>query len=109
MGSGNTILIISNEEMNYIMKITQALEDSDILLKGITKTTKNETKEQKGWFLSRLLATLGANSYGQNVILFGVDMSFTIHIDNKKGHMNIKNRSNTRITTYFNCRKNVFY
>ena len=34
--------------MNYIMKITQALEDSDILLKGITKTTKNETKEQKG-------------------------------------------------------------
>ena len=66
-------------------------------------------KNKKDDFLSRLLATLGANSYGQNVILFGVDMSFTIHIDNKKGHMNIKNRSNTRITTYFNCRKNVFY
>ena len=47
-GSGTTTLIISNEEMNGITKIVQALEDSDILLKGITKTIKNETKEQKG-------------------------------------------------------------
>ena len=46
-GSGNTTLIISNEEMNDIMKIVQALEDSDILLKGVTKIIKNETKEQK--------------------------------------------------------------
>ena len=45
LGSGNTTLIISNEEINDIMKIIQALEDSDILLKGITKTIKNETKE----------------------------------------------------------------
>ena len=44
--------IISNEEMNDIMKIVQALEDSNILLKGVTKTIKNETKEQKGGFLS---------------------------------------------------------
>ena len=50
-GSGTTTLIISNEEMNDIMKIVQALEDSNILLKGITKTIKNETKEQKGGFL----------------------------------------------------------
>ena len=47
-GSGTTTLIISNEEMNGITKIVQALEDSDILLKGITKTIKNETKEPKG-------------------------------------------------------------
>ena len=47
-GSGTTTLIISSEEMNGIMKIVQALEDSDILLKGITKTIKNETKEPKG-------------------------------------------------------------
>ena len=47
-GSGTTTLIISNEEMNDIMKIVQALEDSNILLKGVTKTIKNETKEQKG-------------------------------------------------------------
>ena len=39
-------LTISNEEMNNIMKIIQALEDSNILLKGVTNTIKNETKEQ---------------------------------------------------------------
>ena len=44
-GSGTTTLIISNEEMNRIMKIVQALEDLNILLKGVTKTIKNETKE----------------------------------------------------------------
>ena len=60
-GSGTTTLIISNEEMNDIMKIVQALEDSNILLKGVTKTIKNETKEQKGGFLSMLLSTLGAS------------------------------------------------
>ena len=51
-GSGTTTLLISNEEMNDIMKTVQALEDSNILLKGVTKTIKNETKEQKGGFLS---------------------------------------------------------
>ena len=42
--SGTTALIISNEEMNDIMKIVQGLEDSIVLLKGVTKTIKNETK-----------------------------------------------------------------
>ena len=60
-GSGTTSLIISNEEMNDIMKIIPALEDSNILLKVVTKTIKNETKEQKDEFLSMLLGTLGAN------------------------------------------------
>ena len=46
------------------MKIVQALEDSDILMKGVTKTIKNETKEQKGGFLSMLLDTLGAPLLG---------------------------------------------
>ena len=54
-GSGTRILIISNEERNDIMKIVQALEDSNILLKGITKTIENETKEQKGGYLGMLL------------------------------------------------------
>ena len=63
-GSGTTNLIISNKEMNDIMKIVQALEDSNILLKGVTKTIKNETKEQKGGFLSMLLGTLGASLLG---------------------------------------------
>ena len=59
--SGTATLIISNEEMNDIMKIAQALEDSNILLKGVTKTIKNETEEQKGEFLNMLLGTLGAS------------------------------------------------
>ena len=63
-GSRTATLIISNEEMNDIMKIVQALEDSNILLKEITKTIKNETKEQKGGFLSMLLGTLGASLLG---------------------------------------------
>ena len=62
--SGTTTLIISNEEMNEIMKIVQALEDSNILLKGVTKTIKNETKEQKRGYLSILLGTLGASLLG---------------------------------------------
>ena len=64
LGSGTTALMVSNEEMNDIMKIVQALEDSNILLKGVTKTIKNETKDQKGGFLSMLLRTLGASLLG---------------------------------------------
>ena len=59
LGSGNT-----TEEMNDIMKIVQALEDSNIFLKVVTKTIENETKEQKGGFLSMLLGTLGASLLG---------------------------------------------
>ena len=51
----------ANEEMNGIMKIVQALDDSNILLKEVLKTIKNETKEQKGGFLRMLLGTLGAS------------------------------------------------
>ena len=43
--------------MNEIMKIVQALENRNILLKVVTKAVKNETKEQKGGFLSMLLGT----------------------------------------------------
>ena len=50
--------------MNDIIKVIQALEDSNILLKEVTKTIKNETKEQKGGFLSMLLRTLGASLLG---------------------------------------------
>ena len=57
-------MIIVNEEMNDRMKIVQAFEDSNILLKGVTKTLQNETKEQKGGFLSMLLGTLGASLLG---------------------------------------------
>ena len=60
-GSGTTTLIISNEEMNNIMKINQVLEDSNILSKGITKTIENETKERDAEFLGMLIGALGAS------------------------------------------------
>ena len=65
LGSGNhTRLIISNDDMHNLLKIVKSLEDSSILLNGITETVKNEVKEQKGGFLSILLGTLGASLLG---------------------------------------------
>ena len=63
-GSGATKLVIENEGMNDIMKIIEPLENSSILLKGVSKTIESETKEQKGGFLSMLLGTLGASLLG---------------------------------------------
>ena len=65
LGSGNTTtLIISNDEMEDIIKIVKSLEDSGLLLKRVTETDQNEVKEQKGGFLSMLLVTLGASLLG---------------------------------------------
>ena len=50
--------------MTVIMKIVQSFEESYILLKGVTKTINNETKEQKGELLSILLGTLGVSLLG---------------------------------------------
>ena len=57
-------LIIEQEDMNDIMKLIEALENSGILLKGVSKTIENETKEQRGGFLSMFLGTLGASLLG---------------------------------------------
>ena len=62
-GSGKTTLIISNEEMNDIIKTFQAFEDSNILLTGITKTIENKTGQKEG-FLGILLGTLEASLLG---------------------------------------------
>ena len=43
-----------------------------------------------------------SGGFGQNILIFGVDMSFYAHIDHKKRHISLRNRSNTRIRTYFN-------
>ena len=63
LGSGhnNTTLIISNDEMDDILKIVKSLENSGVLLKGVSKTIQHEAKEQRGGFLSMLLGTLGAS------------------------------------------------
>ena len=57
LGSGNTTLIISNDEIEDIIKIVKSLEDSALLLKGVTETVQNEVKEQKGGFFSMFLGT----------------------------------------------------
>ena len=64
------------------MKIVQAFEDSNILLKGVTKAIKNETKEQKERFLSMLLGTLGASLLGNMLAGKGIVRAGS---GNKKG------------------------
>ena len=64
LGSGNTTLIISNNEIEDIIKIVKSLEDSGLLLEGVTETVQNEVKEQKGGFFSMLSGTLGASLLG---------------------------------------------
>ena len=66
LGSGhnNTTLIISNDEMDDILKIVKSLEDSGVLLKGFSETIQNEAKEQRGGFLGISLGTLGASLLG---------------------------------------------
>ena len=56
-GSGTLALIISNEEMEDIIKIVKSPEESGLLVEGISETIKNETKEQKEGFISMLLKT----------------------------------------------------
>ena len=64
LGSGATTLIISNDEMDDILKIVKSLENSDVLLKGVSETIQHEAKEQRGGFLGMLLGTLGPSLLG---------------------------------------------
>ena len=64
LGSVTTTLIISNEEIEYILKIVKSLEASGLLLEGVSETIQNKAEEQKGGFLSMLLGTLGASLLG---------------------------------------------
>ena len=71
LGSGNpssshnnTVLIISNNEMEDIIKMVKSLEDSGLFLKGVSETVQNEVKGQKGGFLNMLLGTLGPSLSG---------------------------------------------
>ena len=70
LGSGhNTTLRISNDKMQDLLKAIKSLEDSEMLLKGVSETIQNEAKEQRGGFLSMLLGTLGTSLLGD--MLFG--------------------------------------
>ena len=63
-GSGVTILIISNEEVNNIMKIIKSLEESDLLIKKVLKQLKMKQKNKEKGLLSMLLGTLGTSLLG---------------------------------------------
>ena len=74
-GSGIKTSITFNEEVNDIMKIIRSLEESGLLIKGVSETIKNETKENKGRFLGKLLGTLGKGKIraGEDTIRAGQD------------------------------------
>ena len=61
---GHTTLIISNKDMDDLIEKVKSLEDSGLLLKGVTESVQNEVKEQRGGFLSMLLGKLGASLLG---------------------------------------------
>ena len=68
LGSGHnnntTTLIISNNDMEDLIKVVKSLEDSGLILEGVTEPVQSEVKEQKGGFLSMLLVTLGTSLLG---------------------------------------------
>ena len=82
-------------------------------LSGAVTLTKNTDIDKYGYsgygtgFDRRSAFSFPGGGFGQNVLIFGVDMSSSAHIDNKKKDISSWKRTNTRIRTYFNCRKNV--
>ena len=82
LSSGTTTLITSNDEIEDIMKIVKSLEDSNLLLKGVSETIQNKAKERKGGFLSMLLGTLGASLLGNMLAGRGI---VRVGYGNKKG------------------------
>ena len=77
-------LIISNDEMEDIIKIVISLEDSGSLLKGVSETIENEEKEQKRGFISMLLGTLGAILLGN--MLAGKGINRTVEGKTRAGY-----------------------
>ena len=83
-GSRKTTLIISNEKLNDIIKIITSLEESGLLIKGVSKKIKNEAKEQKFGFISMLLGTLGASLLGN--LLTGKGIIINLECTFRAGH-----------------------
>ena len=71
--NNTTTLVISNDEIEDIIKIVKSLKDSRLLLKGVAETVQNEVKEQKDGFLSILLGTLGASLLGNILKGWGIN------------------------------------
>ena len=90
------------------------LHEKIVYLVGAGILTKNADINKYGYsgygigFDRRVYWVLfSGGGYDQNILIFGVDMSFSAHTDNKKRYINIRNRSNTRSRTYTNCRKKI--
>ena len=73
LGSRTATIMVSNKEMEDIMKLVRSLEDSGLFLKGVSETIQNEAKEQKGGFLSMLLETLGTSCLGNMLESKGIN------------------------------------
>ena len=91
----STTLIISNNEIEDIIKIVKSLEYIGILLKGFTETIENEVKEQKGEFLSMFLGTLGASLLGNILTGRGIDKAGEGIV--RAGYGNKKRRKNNKM------------
>ena len=78
----------------------------------MTKNADIDKYEYSGYgieFDRRSSFSFPDGGFGQNVLIFGPDMSFSAHIDNKKRHISSSKRTNTKVRTYNNCRKNLFH
>ena len=78
----------------------------------LTKNADIEKYKYSGYrigFDRRSSFSFPSGGFGQNVLIFGADMSSSTHIDNKKKDISSWKRTNRRIRKNFNCRKNVFY
>ena len=81
---------------------------------GAVTLTKNTDVDKYGYsgygigFDRSSSFSFPGGGFGQSVLIFGVDMSFSAHIDNKKKDISSRKRTDTRVRTYINCRKNVF-
>ena len=103
----------------FILLGASGSNNSDPTLKnglfGALTLTKKADIERYGYsgygigFDRRRSFSFPGGGFGQNVIIFGVDVISSAHIANKRKNINLRNRTNTRIRTYINCRKNVFY
>ena len=104
-------IYIVYEIISYFTDYNRTLE---IFLFGAVTLTKNADIDKYGYSGYGIEFDRGGEfsfpggGLDRNAIIFGVDTSFSAHIDNKKRHISIRNRSNTRIRTYVNCRKTVF-
>ena len=89
-GTTATTLIISNNEIENIIKIVKSFEDSGLLLKRVTETVQNEVKKQKGRFLSMLLGTLAASLLGNILAGRGTNRTRKGRGTNRAGYGNNK-------------------